>query len=88
MTEECTLMQRVEDGIVDCRGDIEWTPQQPCPVPASNRTRLLRRDAEYPTGTDGWKVIPNGSITIEGITYTLLQRYCWEDLRAYQETPQ
>lgn len=82
MSEKCTLMQRVEDGYQMPDGTIEWKPQKPYPVPASNRTRLLRRDADYPTGADGWKVIPNPSVA------GVFQRYCWEDLRVYGETSQ
>lgn len=79
MNEGLTLMQRVEDGYQMPNGRIEWTPQNPYPVTSANRARLLKRDADYPTGADGWKVVPHGSI--EGV----YQRICWEDIRVYAE---
>lgn len=82
MTERHTLIQRVEDGYQRDDGRIDWTPQSPYPVPASNRARLLRRDADHPTGADGWKVIPHPSI--DGV----FQRYCWDDIRVHEEASQ
>lgn len=81
MTDEPTLMQRVEDGFMQSNGTIEWKPQKPYPVTSANRARLLKRDADHPTGPDGWKIIPHPAV--EGV----YQRICWEDIRAYQETP-
>lgn len=74
--DECTLMQIVEHGWIQDDGSIDWNERSQYPVPASNRTRILKRDSEYPTGADGWKIVP---ATMPGYR----SRIMWEDLRAY-----
>ncbi|MDH6282841.1 hypothetical protein [Prescottella agglutinans] len=78
MADECTLMQIVEHGWVQADGSIDWTERSQYQVPASNRTRILKRDSEYPTGPDGWKIVP-ASHSVPGY----MARIMWEDLRAY-----
>ncbi|WP_238840690.1 hypothetical protein [Prescottella equi] len=76
MADECTLMQIVEHGWIQDDGSIDWNERSQYPVLASNRARILKRDSEYPTGVDGWKIVPYG---MPGY----MSRIMWEDLRAY-----
>lgn len=76
-----TLMFIHETGRQYPDGRIEWWEHWETPHMGADRTRILRRDSEHPTGEDGWKIVPSGLTTEwgQGIVY----RYCWNDIRAY-----
>ncbi|MGB3676905.1 MAG: hypothetical protein WA988_20945 [Candidatus Nanopelagicales bacterium] len=74
-----TLMFVCETGSVQPDGSIRWFDRYKRPDCTENRSRILKRDAAYPTGSDGWKIVPSGQY---------VQRYYWNDIRAYGSTAQ
>lgn len=74
------LMQIVEFGWLR-DGSTDWTECVRYPTTTANRARILARDREHPTGSDGWKIVP------QNLTHPDYGRYVtrirWEDLRAY-----
>lgn len=85
-----TLMQITESGWKHPDGTVVWGERHHYPCDSSNRTRILARDADHPTGPDGWKVVPQ-PLTMQdprpGYTGTLqyMIRIHWEDIRFFGE---
>lgn len=80
--DDFTLMQIVEFGWTQPDGPIEWAQGTRRPDTSANRNRILKRDAEYPTGDDGWKIVPQS--LIDG-RRRYMMRIRWEDIRFYSE---
>ena len=70
-----------ETGARSADGRVRWFEFHRDRHTGEDRTRILRRDAEFPTDPDGWKYVPRGLATEDG--RLIVDRYRWEDARAY-----